>query len=127
MKCPKCNESMVVLELADVEIDYCYSCEGIWLDQGELELLTGEDDIEDRLLSFLEEDKRSGEKKVKCPVCQKKMKKVFTTTDNPICLDKCRKDHGYWFDKGELNSILELGIGSVDSKVINLLRNLFSK
>ena len=40
MDCPVCkNEPMIVLELNDVEIDYCLSCKGIWLDTGELELL----------------------------------------------------------------------------------------
>ena len=34
---------MLVLELQQIEIDYCQECEGIWLDAGELELLL--DDI----------------------------------------------------------------------------------
>ena len=39
MLCPVCKESMVVLELNEIEIDFCTRCSGIWLDAGELELL----------------------------------------------------------------------------------------
>jgi endogenous inhibitor of DNA gyrase (YacG/DUF329 family) len=81
----------------------------------------------DKLLSLLKEEKRSGEKKIKCPVCQKKMRKVVTVSVNPVCLDKCRKDHGYWFDKDELHRILELGSENGNSRIINLLKNMFKK
>ena len=37
MNCPACKNSMVILELNQVEIDYCTACKGIWLDSGELE------------------------------------------------------------------------------------------
>ncbi len=36
MDCPACKKAMITLELADVEIDHCISCGGIWLDNGEL-------------------------------------------------------------------------------------------
>jgi len=37
MKCPKCNETLLMTERQGVEIDYCSQCRGIWLDRGELE------------------------------------------------------------------------------------------
>ncbi|MGF1923072.1 MAG: zf-TFIIB domain-containing protein [Bacteroidia bacterium] len=37
MKCPSCNETLLMTEKRGVEIDYCPSCRGIWLDRGELE------------------------------------------------------------------------------------------
>ena len=40
MKCPTCPDSTLVLtERQGVEIDYCPSCRGIWLDRGELDKL----------------------------------------------------------------------------------------
>lgn len=36
MKCPHCEETLVMTERSGVEIDYCPSCRGIWLDRGEL-------------------------------------------------------------------------------------------
>ena len=47
MDCPVCKSAMIVLELDEVEIDYCTDCQGIWLDAGELELLL-EDAAESR-------------------------------------------------------------------------------
>ncbi len=37
MKCPNCEETLVMTERQGVEIDYCPKCRGIWLDRGELD------------------------------------------------------------------------------------------
>lgn len=37
MKCPNCNETLVMTERNQIEIDYCPSCRGVWLDKGELD------------------------------------------------------------------------------------------
>ena len=39
MKCPACSEN-VILSMSErngIEIDYCPSCRGVWLDRGELD------------------------------------------------------------------------------------------
>ena len=75
MQCPVCKNSMVILELDKVEIDYCPSCKGIWLDNGELELLM-EDQGEDKKQKSFKSVKDVPEKKYRCPICNKKMDKV---------------------------------------------------
>lgn len=37
MKCPNCNETLLIAERHKVEIDYCPNCRGVWLDKGELD------------------------------------------------------------------------------------------
>lgn len=37
MKCPIDGSPLVLAERAGVEIDYCPTCRGIWLDRGELD------------------------------------------------------------------------------------------
>ncbi|MFC6999715.1 TFIIB-type zinc ribbon-containing protein [Rufibacter roseus] len=37
MKCPACQETLLMSEKQGIEIDYCPNCRGIWLDRGELE------------------------------------------------------------------------------------------
>ena len=37
MKCPVDNELLVMTERSGVEIDYCPTCRGVWLDRGELD------------------------------------------------------------------------------------------
>jgi len=40
MKCPVCPEvTLLMSEKQGVEIDYCPTCRGVWLDRGELEKL----------------------------------------------------------------------------------------
>lgn len=37
MKCPNCEETLVMSERQGIEIDYCPTCRGVWLDRGELD------------------------------------------------------------------------------------------
>lgn len=38
MRCPTCPDSVLVMsERVGVEIDYCPTCRGVWLDRGELD------------------------------------------------------------------------------------------
>ena len=38
MKCPTCADSpLVMTERSGIEIDYCPTCRGVWLDRGELD------------------------------------------------------------------------------------------
>lgn len=37
MKCPNCNETLVMTDRQGIEIDYCPNCRGVWLDRGELD------------------------------------------------------------------------------------------
>lgn len=111
MDCPVCkNEPTIVLELNEIEIDYCLSCNGIWLDTGELELLL-EDNTETKIfLNSFTLDNKTKEKKLRCPICNKKMDKVQVVGGKEIRIDKCKYNHGLWFDSGELEDVLEIGM-----------------
>jgi Zn-finger nucleic acid-binding protein len=39
MKCPHCAVDLVMSERQGIEIDYCPTCRGVWLDRGELDKL----------------------------------------------------------------------------------------
>lgn len=123
MLCPVCKEPMVVLELEQVEIDYCTGCSGIWLDSGELELLFENEAERKKSLQSLRDASEHPEKPYRCPVCNKKMLKVHVGDNDEILIDRCKKDHGFWFDKGELKSVIELG--SKENKIVNLLKEMF--
>ena len=43
MKCPKCGADLQEVDCKGVMVDRCDECNGLWLDHGELELLTGAD------------------------------------------------------------------------------------
>ena len=40
MHCPKCGHQLAELDYRGVKIDRCMNCHGVWLDAGELELVT---------------------------------------------------------------------------------------
>ena len=39
MKCPKCGDALQTINRHGVQIEHCPTCQGKWLDQGELERL----------------------------------------------------------------------------------------
>ena len=39
MKCPVDGTTLVISDRAGIEIDYCPTCRGVWLDRGELDKL----------------------------------------------------------------------------------------
>ncbi len=40
MCCPKCGSSLTEVQFRAVKVDKCFTCGGVYLDDGELELLT---------------------------------------------------------------------------------------
>jgi hypothetical protein len=40
MHCPKCGMRLEEILLSDVRIDKCFGCQGLWLDDGELERIS---------------------------------------------------------------------------------------
>jgi len=123
MLCPVCKKQIMILEYNEVELDYCPICEGVWLDQGELELLLelGDKHIDLSDIPNFEKSKR------RCPRCRKKMvKENFPGTE--VEVDICTRDGGLWLDKGELQKIA----GSQSSaktlhRVIEFFTELFVK
>jgi uncharacterized protein len=52
MMCPKCGTDLEEVAFADVRVDKCFDCKGLWLDKGELERLqTKEAGFAGRLLN----------------------------------------------------------------------------
>lgn len=128
MDCPVCKNAMITLELNDVEIDHCLSCSGIWLDSGELEMLLGDSGQAKDLLDSFRTAEKCREKPRKCPICLKKMAKILVGEgETSKLIDKCRFDHGLWFDKGELNDIFEIARFDEGHKVGELLKDMFAR
>lgn len=124
MDCPVDKNPMIILELNEVEIDHCLSCSGIWLDAGELELLIVDELEREKIISSFLLDEENSEKRYKCPVCKRKMNKMFVGKRKELLIDKCPDNDGLWFDGGELKALLKLG--EKDNKVVELLNNLFA-
>ena len=124
MNCPACKNSMVILELNQVEIDYCTNCKGIWLDRGELDLIFSTGDKKEIAKSFSVRPEFD-EVKSRCPICKKKMDKV-EFENSGIILDRCTNNHGLWFDRGELKSLLK-SAKEKNNKMIDLIKEIFGE
>ena len=125
MNCTSCKEPMIVLELDQVEIDHCLSCTGIWLDAGELEILLGD---EEKATKALDNALSLGETrpgKRRCPICGKHMDIIIAGAEHKVEIDRCRKHHGLWFDKGELEEIFKILGKGRGERIIRLLRDMF--
>lgn len=40
MRCPKCGMELIEIDYKGIKVDKCSECEGIWLDAGELEVVS---------------------------------------------------------------------------------------
>ena len=120
MICPVCKYAMVVVEYHNIELDYCYSCKGVWFDSGELELLLKSQGLEEPKAFFdgifNSQELVSSEKKRKCPICGRKMKKTVIGGQPEILIDTCRDKHGLWFDGGEVGQLIKRLAGEHPTK-----------
>ena len=40
MRCPKCGMELIEIDYKDIKVDKCSECEGVWLDDGEVEAIS---------------------------------------------------------------------------------------
>ncbi len=128
MICPVCNIDMLIMEYEGVEVDLCSSCDGIWFDSGELEILfinaglPTEEFNWDQLLKPVE--KNIKEKQRRCSICNTTMEKVVLGSRPGVIIDRCVKGHGFWFDGGELRNALQEFTEDESAVVNNILEFL---
>jgi Zn-finger nucleic acid-binding protein len=128
MKCPVCKNAMITMELAEVEIDYCTGCKGVWLDAGELEMMLDDEGKAKKLINSFNKDVSSNEKPRQCPICDKKMEKIDVGDEKPtLLIDRCVKGDGLWFDSGELNSVIARAKLDEGNKIKKVLADMFGK
>jgi uncharacterized protein len=129
MRCPLDKKDMIVVEHQQIELDYCLKCAGIWFDSGELDLLLsalraqGAELTHDELLET--QDAKVSEAHRKCPICGRKMDKVWIGKNPKVLIDRCPIGDGLWFDGGELFQVLSEMQNSGSKNVISFLGKAF--
>ena len=114
MQCPKCQGSLEAVVYADVEVDRCTNCKGIWFDSLEAETLKkikGSESIDIG-------DSETGNKfdaigDINCPKCKTKMTKMVDIKQSHIWYEKCPICYGIWFDAGEFKYFKEEGLADI--------------
>lgn len=111
-ECPKCflelHPEIVKKGVWKVELDKCHSCEGVYLDKGELMSITNNRPLHKLTTTHLGVDSDS---KLLCPSCGSIMDAEFP---DDIEIDICLNCNGVWLDKGELAKLKKLDSSDVD-------------
>lgn len=130
--CPRCDRPLAPHRIADVVIDECHGCGGVFLDQVAIQRV-----IADRqqvraeaLLGALPRQEISplpagSRMYVKCPLCRVVMNRRQFTAGSGVVVDVC-KTHGTFFDAGELPRTIELvmngGLERAERRQLEALR-----
>ncbi len=105
--CPRCRIPLELRRKDEIEIDVCPSCNGLWLDRGEFEIMTAESTVyrEEKLTK--EYSRPALPRKLEyipCVRCGKLMVMKNFAKISGVILDECGR-HGIWLDSGELDKI----------------------
>jgi Zn-finger nucleic acid-binding protein len=115
MKCPR-DGAILKTQVyeADVEVDACPSCQGMWLDSGELEKIEDvkEHDyseelqrIPDYIGNAYEMARQQARPDRRCPKCGSEMASREYAYCSQVIIDVCPKCTGIWLDKGEIEAL----------------------
>jgi uncharacterized protein len=129
MRCPIDKKDMIVVEHQKIELDYCLKCAGVWFDAGELDLLVSALVAERANMSHTDlltpREAKVSETKRKCPICGRKMDKVWMGEKPQVLLDTCPRGDGLWFDGGELHQVLRQVEPAGSKDIISFLGDAF--
>ncbi|MBI5021388.1 MAG: zf-TFIIB domain-containing protein [Ignavibacteriales bacterium] len=53
MHCPKCGQKLETINITNVEVDRCFHCNGVWLDEGELEKISSAEKNRKNIISSM--------------------------------------------------------------------------
>ncbi|MBU1537178.1 zf-TFIIB domain-containing protein [Myxococcota bacterium] len=115
MRCPHDGSTMGKrIYEADIEIDQCPDCMGIFLDTDELQEIqsTVEKNYDakklkrpDKAAAAFEVQRQLESKPIQCPNCEETMSKKEHGFTSQIVVDICPFCRGLWLDAGELEAL----------------------
>jgi len=107
--CPGCETAMRAATIGVFSIISCPQCTGFFVPSEVFEMM--QDNSERVVFSNFgvhakAVDAAAPIRYVRCPVCRKMMNRVNFARISGVIIDSCR-EHGIWFDPGELEKIME--------------------
>lgn len=116
MLCPRDGVELTVEQMDGIEVDRCTTCNGRWLDHGELDDLEATRSTEEERRATVQYAQRESE--LDCPVCGERME-AFNYRAYNVELDTCKQEHGIWLDAGEEGRVRDI----IDERVSGLKRS----
>jgi Zn-finger nucleic acid-binding protein len=109
--CPRCNKALKALAIDHISLRECDHCGGVWSEAETFEKICLEREEQSATLAFfgsrpLPEPGKTPIRYVACPECKLLMNRSNFARSSGVIIDLC-KDHGVWFDAGELPKIIE--------------------
>lgn len=110
MKCPECKVSLNRRTVAEVEVDECPGCRGIWFDKNELAAVKDEIDPDLRWMDFSiwsrDPSFEVTDQPHHCPACNEVVMQRITYQDPEVSILYCPACEGVWLDAGDLSKII---------------------
>ena len=110
---------MEAIEFDGVEVDRCKSCQGLWFDVGESELLRDKDvaamiDTGDPLTG----KQTNNVDRYRCPRCGGGMMRMVDPQHSHIWYEECTSCRGSFFDAGEFADLNQATISDVVTRLV---------
>lgn len=109
--CPRCKIALKQLQVDQISLRQCEKCDGLWSDVVTFEKICSDKEQQSAALSFFGARPQAVAspgliRYVPCPNCGQLMNRSNFARSSGVIIDLC-KDHGVWFDAGELPKIIE--------------------
>lgn len=110
--CPRCKTATRAVTIGKTDLRECPRCEGLWADMETLQQICTDREQQSALLGVAAAIPTPTNvpletvRYVPCPVCKQLMNRVNFARCSNVVVDVCKK-HGTWFDKDELQRIVE--------------------
>lgn len=108
LACPRCSARLQARKYADLDVDECDQCGGMFLAPTMLDRIVREHDRPEGIRLALPKRAYRRETEVqyvRCPRCDVTMNRRMFGRMSGVVVDICR-EHGVWFDGGELNEVV---------------------
>jgi len=113
LKCPRCDISLVRMEVGGIELGECRHCGGLWVDKSTFQRICEEREEQEAVLGMAspvpagktEKHDHNLRMYIPCPLCGNLMNRLNFAGCSGVVIDWC-KQHGSWFDYQELEQIV---------------------
>lgn len=115
LKCPRCKTKMSSITLGAMAMRECEGCVGLWVEVAAFEQICADREQQSAVLgAALPAPAHQGTsgtdaekiRYVPCPQCGQLMNRINFARCSRVIVDVC-KGHGTWFDRDELNGIVQ--------------------
>src|SRR3954454_22692482 len=109
--CPRCRVALKHLQIDKIGLRECEHCGGVWSEAETFEKICLDREEQSAALTFFENRARVAPSStpvryIPCPQCKQLMNRSNFARSSGVIVDLC-KEHGVWFDAGELPKIIE--------------------